>query len=93
MNKSQFIDAVADDCGIAKRDVEKVVKSFLDTIETTLAEDSSESIQFIGFGSFSVAERKARKGFNPQTKQEIEIPASKSVKFKPGAALKEAVNK
>jgi DNA-binding protein HU-beta len=93
MNKTQFVDAVAEDCGASKRDVEKVIKSFMGTIEDTLAKDSKESIQFIGFGSFSVAERKARKGFNPQTKEEIEIPASKTVKFKPGAALKEAVNK
>ncbi len=93
MNKGQLIDAVVADCGVAKGDVEKVLKSITDVITTTLAEDSTETIQLIGFGSYSVAERKARQGFNPRTKEPIEIAASKTVKFKPGAALKEAVNK
>lgn len=93
MNKGQFVDAVVADCGVAKGDVEKVLKSVLGTIETTLANDENETIQFIGFGSFGVAKRSARKGYNPRTKEEIEIPASKTVKFKPGQALKDAVNK
>ncbi len=92
MNKGQLVSAVAEDCGIAKGDTEKVINSLLETIKTTLANDSAETIQFIGFGSFSVAERKARQGFNPRTGEKMEIPASKSVKFKVGAALKAAVN-
>lgn len=91
MNKGELITAVAEDTGIAKGDVEKVLGSILETIKTSVAKD--EDVQLIGFGSFVQVERKARQGFNPRTKEKIEIPASKSVKFKPGAALKDAVNK
>ncbi len=91
MNKGELITAVAEDSGIAKGDVEKVLASILETIKSSVAK--AEDVQLIGFGSFVQVERKARQGFNPRTKEPIQIPASKSVKFKPGAALKEAVNK
>ena len=90
MNKGELVAAVANDSGLAKGDVEKALSSILETIKNTVAK--AEDVQLIGFGSFVQVERKARKGFNPRTKEEIEIPASKSVKFKPGAALKAAVN-
>ncbi len=93
MNKGDLVNAVVADCGLAKGDVEKVLNSVLDSIKKTLSDNTDEVIQLIGFGSFSVSDRKARQGFNPRTKEPIEIPASKSVKFKPGSALKEAVNK
>ncbi len=91
MNKGELITAVAEDTGIAKGDVEKVLGSILDTIKNSVAK--AEDIQLIGFGSFVQVERKARQGFNPRTGEKMAIPASKSVKFKPGAALKDAVNK
>jgi DNA-binding protein HU-beta len=92
MNKGQLVAAVAENCGIAKGDTEKVINALLETIKTTLANDKSETVQFIGFGSFSISERKAREGFNPRSGEKMQIPASNSVKFKVGAALKAAVN-
>ena len=90
MNKSELVSTVAADTGLAKGDVEKALASILDTIKNTVAK--GEDVQFIGFGSFVQVERKARKGKNPRTGEVIDIPASKSIKFKPGAALKAAVN-
>ncbi len=90
MNKGELITAVAEDTGIAKGDVEKVLGSILDTIKTSIAK--GDDVQLIGFGSFVQVERKARQGFNPRTGEKMEIAASKSVKFKPGAALKGTVN-
>ena len=91
MNKSELVAAVAEDSGLAKGDVEKALASILETIKNSVAK--GEDVQLIGFGSFVQVERKEREGFNPRTKEKITIPASKSVKFKPGAALKAAVNK
>ncbi len=91
MNKGELVTAVAEDSGIAKGDVEKVLGSILETIKVSVAKD--EDVQLIGFGSFTQVQRKERQGYNPRTKEPITIPASKSVKFKPGAALKDAVNK
>jgi len=91
MNKGDLIAAVTEDTGIAKGVVEKTLSSILDTIKLALAKD--EDVQLIGFGSFVQVERKARQGFNPKTGEKMEIAASKSVKFKPGAALKGSVNK
>ncbi len=72
-----------------KKDATKAVDSVFDTILDALK--NGDKIQLIGFGNFEVRERSARKGRNPQTGEEIEIPASKVPAFKPGKALKDAV--
>lgn len=90
MNKTGFISAVAEKANVSKKDAEAIIKAYHDVVGETLAK--GEKIQLIGFGNYEVSERAARVGRNPQTKQEITIPASKSPKFKPGKALKDLVN-
>lgn len=89
MNKTELINAVAEASELSKKDATKAVDSVFDTILDALK--NGEKIQLIGFGNFEVRERSARKGRNPQTGEEIEIPASKVPAFKPGKALKDAV--
>ncbi|MFT8316864.1 MAG: HU family DNA-binding protein [Sporolactobacillus sp.] len=89
MNKTELITAVAEDTELSKKDATKAVDSVLSTIENALK--SGSKVQLIGFGNFEVRERSARKGRNPQTGEEIEIKASKTPAFKPGKALKDAV--
>ena len=89
MNKTELINAVAEASELSKKDATKAVDAVFDTIlEALKAEDK---VQLIGFGNFEVRERAARKGRNPQTGEEIEIPASKVPAFNPGKALKDAV--
>ncbi|MCL1947615.1 MAG: HU family DNA-binding protein [Chitinivibrionia bacterium] len=90
MNKSELVSAAAEKVGLAKKDVDKALGGIIDAVKEALIK--GESVQLIGFGSFEVAARAAKKGFNPKTKQPISIPASKAVKFKVGSALKDAVN-
>lgn len=90
MNKTEFISAIAEKANVSKKDAEAIVKAYHDVVGETLAK--GEKIQLIGFGNYEVSERAARVGRNPQTKQKITIPASKSPKFKPGKALKDLVN-
>nr|WGE05578.1 non-specific DNA-binding protein Hbs [Bacillus subtilis] len=89
MNKTELINAVAEASELSKKDATKAVDSVFDTILDALK--NGDKIQLIGFGNFEVRERSARKGRNPQTGEEIEIPASKVPAFKPGKALKDAV--
>ncbi|MBM7658161.1 HU family DNA-binding protein [Sporolactobacillus spathodeae] len=89
MNKTELITAVAESTELSKKDATKAVDSVLSTIEDALK--SGNKVQLIGFGNFEVRERSARKGRNPQTGEEIEIKASKIPAFKPGKALKDAV--
>lgn len=89
MNKTELINAVAEASELSKKDATKAVDSVFDTILDALK--NGDKIQLIGFGNFEVRERSARKGHNPQTGEEIEIPASKVPAFKPGKALKDAV--
>ena len=89
MNKTEFINAVAEKSGLSKVDAKKAVEAFVETVSSELKEGGKVAI--LGFGSFSVAEKSARKGVNPKTKQPIEIPARKSVKFKAGAELTEII--
>ncbi len=91
MNKSELIAGVAEQANLTKKDAEKAVNATLAVIQNTL--ETGEKVQIIGFGTFEVKERAARKGRNPSTKEEIEIPASKRPVFKAGKALKSAVNK
>lgn len=89
MNKTELIAAVADKAGIAKKDADKAVAAFIDTIGAELKK--GEKIQLVGFGTFEVRERGARTGINPQTKQTIKIAASKAPVFKAGKALKDSI--
>lgn len=89
MNKTEFINAVAEKSGLSKVDAKKAVEAFVETVSRELKEGGK--VALLGFGSFSVAEKSARKGVNPKTKQPIEIPARKSVKFKAGAELTEII--
>lgn len=90
-NKSELIEKVASATDLTKKDASAAVEAVFDTITETLSNE--EKVQIIGFGTFEVRERAARKGRNPQTGEEIQIPASKVPAFKAGKALKEAVKK
>ena len=91
MTKSDLIAAVATKVGSSKKDSEKAVNAVIESITEALA--SGESVQLVGFGTFEVKDRAARKGVNPRTQEEITIEASKLPSFKAGKALKEAVSK
>ncbi|WP_220739855.1 HU family DNA-binding protein [Leuconostoc miyukkimchii] len=88
-NKQELVDSVAKATGLTKKDATASVDAVFASIESALK--NGEKVQLIGFGNFEVRDRAARKGRNPQTGAEIEIPASKVPAFKPGKALKEAV--
>ncbi|CAM2772153.1 DNA-binding protein [Dolosigranulum pigrum] len=88
-NKADLVDKVADKTGLTKKDSNAAVEAVFDSIQEFLAEE--EKVQLIGFGTFEVRERAARKGRNPQTGEEIQIPATKVPAFKAGKNLKEAV--
>lgn len=85
MNKAQLIDAIAGDAGLTKADAKKALDSFIKS--TSGALKKGDRVALVGFGSFSVAQRSARTGRNPQTGKEITIPAKKVVKFKAGSDL------
>lgn len=89
MNKTELVKAVSAQAELTQKDAAKAVDAIFETILNTLAQN--EKIQLIGFGTFEVRERSARKGRNPQTGEEIEIAASKVPAFKPGKELKEAI--
>ncbi|SHJ29870.1 HU family DNA-binding protein [Thermoclostridium caenicola] len=90
MNKAELISAVAQKSGLTKKDSETAIDAFMSVVEETLAKQ--EKVVLVGFGTFEVKARAARKGRNPQTKEEITIPASKAPVFKAGKALKDKVN-
>ena len=90
MNKTELVSAMVNQTNLSKKDVEAVLGSFVDVVTKELKDGGK--IQLIGFGTFEVAERAARTGRNPATKETIEIPASKAPRFKAGKALKDAVN-
>jgi DNA-binding protein HU-beta len=90
MNKKELIANVADMNEMSQTEVKEVLDATLETVKDALEE--GEKVELFGFGNFSVAERAARKGRNPQTGKPIDIPASMQVKFKPAKALKDAVN-
>lgn len=89
MTKAEFVDQVAGEADLQKSDAGKAVDAVLEVIETTLKRGGE--INFTGFGKFSVAERGARQGVNPQTGERIQIAASKVPRFSAGSALKKAV--
>ena len=90
MNKADLIAAIAAKTGDTKKGAEATVNAFVEVVSGALVK--GEKVQLVGFGSFGVRKRAARKGRNPQTKEEIKIPASKSPVFKAGKALKDLVN-
>ena len=90
MNKSDLIAAIAAKTGDTKKNAEASLNAFVDVVTESLVK--GDKVQLVGFGSFEVRKRAARKGRNPQTKEEIKIPASKAPVFKAGKALKELVN-
>ena len=90
MNKGDLIEKVADAAGITKSQASDAVNAVFSSIEDTLK--SGDKAAFVGFGTFSTSERKAREGRNPLTGATIKIAAKTQVKFKPGKALSESVN-
>ena len=91
MNKSDLVAAIAAKTGDTKKGAEDSLNAFVSVVTDALAK--GDKVQLVGFGSFEVRKRAARKGRNPQTKEEIKIPASKAPVFKAGKALKDVVNK
>ncbi|EAT15103.1 HU family DNA-binding protein [Desulfuromonas acetoxidans] len=90
MTKTELVTAIAEKAELSKSDSEKALKAFVDTVTEALK--GGDKIALVGFGTFSVGDRAARVGKNPQTGAEIKIPAAKVPKFKAGKALKDAVN-
>ena len=91
MNKAELIAKIAEESKLTKKAAETALDAFVTSVEEALK--NGEKVQLVGFCTFEVRERAARKGRNPQTKAEIKIPASKAPVFKAGKALKELVNK
>ena len=90
MNKTELVEAMAKQAGLSKKDTEKALKAFTDTVAKTLKK--GDRVQLVGFGTFEVSKRAARTGRNPQTGAEMKIKASKAPKFKAGKALKDILN-
>lgn len=90
VNKTELVASVADKAGMTKKDAEKAINAMFASVEEALA--AKDKVQIIGFGTFEVKARQARKGRNPQTGKEITIPASKTPVFKAGKGLKDSVN-
>lgn len=91
MNKSELIASVAEKSEISKKDAEKAVAAFLDTVVEAVA--AGEKVQLVGFGTFEQRQRNERTGCDPRTNKQIIIPASKVPAFKAGKGFKEKVNK
>lgn len=90
MNKSELVSKMAEKGGLPKKDAEKALNAFVESVGESL--EKGDKVQLIGFGTFEVRDRAQRKGMNPQTGEEITIQASKAPVFKAGKALKEKVN-
>lgn len=91
MNKTDLINVVAAKSGLNKKNSEAAINAFISSVEEAL--QKGDKVVLVGFGTFEVRNRAARKGRNPQTKEEITIPASKAPVFKAGKGLKDKVNK
>ena len=91
MTKAELISAVAEKSNLTKKDSDKAVTAVIDAVTEALVK--GEKVSLVGFGTFEVKDRAARKGINPRTKEPMPIPASKLPAFKAGKALKEAVAK
>jgi len=91
MNKQEFVEAVAKETGLTKKDAEAAVAAYHDTV--TKALKKGDTVSFVGFGTYSAVKKAARMGKNPATGEAIKIAASVAPKFKAGKALKDALNK
>ncbi len=91
MNKNDLIDAVASSANLTKADATRAIDSVIDSISGSLSK--GEEVRLVGFGTFSVMQRKATTGRNPRTGDPIQIPASKQPKFKAGKTLRDKVNR
>lgn len=91
MNRAELVEAMAAKTGDTKKATDEALRAFVDVVTDALIK--GDKVQLVGFGSFEVRTRAARKGHNPQTKAEIKIPACKAPAFKAGKALKDIVNK
>ena len=91
MNKSELVDAIANETGLTKKDTEVTINSFMNVVSNALAK--KDKVQLVGFGTFETRERAAREGVNPSSGAKIKIPATTAPAFKAGKALKEKVNK
>ena len=85
MNKTDLINAIAEKAGLSKVDSKKALEAVIESITEEMKKDGK--VALVGFGTFSVTQKAARKGVNPRTKEVINIPAKKAVKFKAGADL------
>lgn len=90
MNRNELAQAIAAKTGLEKEDIDKVIKAFTEVVTDELARDGK--VQLIGFGTFETAKRAAHEGRNPMTGEKIQVPASRSPKFKPGRSLKDRVD-
>ena len=90
MNRAELVEAMAAKTGDTKKATDEALRAFVDVVTDALVK--GDKVQLVGFGSFEVRTRAARKGHNPQTKAEIKIPACKAPAFKAGKAFKDAVN-
>ena len=90
VNKTQLVDKIAENADISKASAGRALDAFIDAVSETLKE--GDQVSLVGFGTFSVRERSARTGRNPQTGEEIQIAAAKVPGFKAGKALKDSVN-
>lgn len=90
MNKTELIDHIAINAGISKAAANRAIDSFLEAVKNTMKK--GETVTLVGFGSFAVSTRAERTGRNPRTGEAIKIKKTRVPKFKPGKALKEAVN-
>ncbi|NLL06706.1 MAG: HU family DNA-binding protein [Clostridiaceae bacterium] len=91
MNKTELVNSIASKSGLNKKNSEAALNAFIASVQETL--EKGDKVVLVGFGTFEVRKRAARKGRNPQTKKEITIPASKAPVFKAGKGLKDIVNK
>ena len=89
MSKAELVEEVASQTGLTKRTSREAVDAIISAITDCLARE--EKVTLVGFGTFQVMERKARKGVNPQTRETIQIPAKKVPKFRPGKSVREKV--
>jgi DNA-binding protein HU-beta len=90
MNRSELIDAIAKQTGATKADTDRFLNGFTSIVEKNIKR--KEGVKLVGFGTFSVSKRKARLGRNPQSGEEIQIPARTVPVFRPGSLLKQSVN-
>jgi len=89
VNKGDLVSVVCEKSGLSKKDSASALDAVLEAIKEALA--AGDRVQLVGFGSFDVVQKAARMGMNPQTKEKIQIPAKKAVRFRAGQALKDAV--